>query len=951
MEHRASPRDDRPSRAGAIRSQGPRSPPASVHGIRGGAAASMVRGRGADLRGAARGRGAGRGRHRQPAAARSNRFARRVASRRRRVVPRGAGGGGRVPELARARSPARRGLPAFPGSWNGFFAELASGYRTTGTRRHARGESRARGDGGLSRGSRSAARPIAQKVLLAGGPILASIMLYRALARITGRPARPCSGAVSYGLSATVLWASRTVASRCWWRCACSRSSSSGWRSAFGPRELPDGRWRFIAGLAVTFAVGIAFMPGVALAAGRARRRAGRVRFLTRTGLGIAAAAVRRGRGAPVPVRAHHDLRRRRGLGFDDRHHGPRCDWRGSALGGGPGTWSIAAFLPIAAVLAFSLVGPEHRGVASRDCASRWSPAWRSRGARPPATCPRGRRTLRSISRSPRSGRRWSSAWGSRRSCRVSDASRSGCGRSAPPCWRSCSAPGSCCRSAARWSAGGRWAARTRLPPAWAVVSSSAKGGVPRALGGSGHGGAVRCARWRPEGVLPNGASSLAVRADRTRRHRSRRTRAARSPVPGRATWFARLSEIVSGSTTHGGALLAPLGVRFVVAQRGRPPCRRREHLRRAGRPRPGGNVGIAHLSQRRARSLPRRCCPPTRRSRRTVRSADLGDDRTTAVVPLGPARRAVPEDGRVRRPRPGSRWCRRSSNPTGGSKRPNGDVVRPREAFGWSTVVRRSRRSRSASGSPDQWMRTCGDASRSVCSGWWRCGSPGSRWRDEIRTARRHGDTRSGTGHARDRRARRGRRRRVRAPARRRPSRPRAGAACDDELRSVVLPARRRTEAVEGHAVPRESRRRAGGRAGDVDLGQEASGSRGPSPCRRRPRCPCRFRPRDGRPRRTSSTSMDGSRRRGSRRAAGERSASARSRARRRPSPTWFAPDGTTEQGEDAYLVVMNPFAVDAVFDVVLLHAEARADQELGADRSRPSARQERGVPAERVR
>jgi Family of unknown function (DUF5719) len=34
---------------------------------------------------------------------------------------------------------------------------------------------------------------------------------------------------------------------------------------------------------------------------------------------------------------------------------------------------------------------------------------------------------------------------------------------------------------------------------------------------------------------------------------------------------------------------------------------------------------------------------------------------------------------------------------------------------------------------------------------------------------------------------------------------------------------------------------------------------------------------------------------------------------------PTWLAADGTTEQGEDAYLVVMNPFAVDAVFDVVL--------------------------------
>ena len=34
----------------------------------------------------------------------------------------------------------------------------------------------------------------------------------------------------------------------------------------------------------------------------------------------------------------------------------------------------------------------------------------------------------------------------------------------------------------------------------------------------------------------------------------------------------------------------------------------------------------------------------------------------------------------------------------------------------------------------------------------------------------------------------------------------------------------------------------------------------------------------------------------------------------------TWFAPDGTTEQGQDAYLVVMNPFAVDAVFNIVLL-------------------------------
>jgi hypothetical protein len=33
-----------------------------------------------------------------------------------------------------------------------------------------------------------------------------------------------------------------------------------------------------------------------------------------------------------------------------------------------------------------------------------------------------------------------------------------------------------------------------------------------------------------------------------------------------------------------------------------------------------------------------------------------------------------------------------------------------------------------------------------------------------------------------------------------------------------------------------------------------------------------------------------------------------------------WYAPDGTTEQGQDAYLVVMNPFDAPAAFDVVLL-------------------------------
>jgi hypothetical protein len=39
-----------------------------------------------------------------------------------------------------------------------------------------------------------------------------------------------------------------------------------------------------------------------------------------------------------------------------------------------------------------------------------------------------------------------------------------------------------------------------------------------------------------------------------------------------------------------------------------------------------------------------------------------------------------------------------------------------------------------------------------------------------------------------------------------------------------------------------------------------------------------------------------------------------------RRAGRTWLLPDGTTEKGQDAYVVVMNPFASEAVFSVTLV-------------------------------
>jgi hypothetical protein len=60
------------------------------------------------------------------------------------------------------------------------------------------------------------------------------------------------------------------------------------------------------------------------------------------------------------------------------------------------------------------------------------------------------------------------------------------------------------------------------------------------------------------------------------------------------------------------------------------------------------------------------------------------------------------------------------------------------------------------------------------------------------------------------------------------------------------------------------------------------------------------------------------------------------------RTGTRWFAPDGDTTQGQDAYLVVMNPFSSRAVFDVVLYtrdqppnRSSALTDVLLAPDRS----------------
>ena len=150
------------------------------------------------------------------------------------------------------------------------------------------------------------------------------------------------------------------------------------------------------------------------------------------------------------------------------------------------------------------------------------------------------------------------------------------------------------------------------------------------------------------------------------------------------------LAEIVSGSTTHGGALLAPLGVRFVVAQEGDlPACDRgRASDAQVDLDREGAS-GL--LIYRNARTVPPagRVFPTMMTSSAIVASSELG-----AIEQLPSFRRSrwirgYRAGGRGSRQRPGTvvvstefvpEWRARSAGEAD-------DRSDPREAFGWSTA------------------------------------------------------------------------------------------------------------------------------------------------------------------------------------------------------------------------------------------------------------------------
>ena len=248
-------------------------------------------------------------------------------------------------------------LPAFPSSWNGFFSELASGYRTTGLG-GTLAASPALGAMGAVSWIAFGSTTVAQKVLLAGGPMFASIMLYRALAT-DHRPPRRGGGRggvlriVGHG-AVGVLRRSHRAAGGVVRAPRHPRTARGRVRAGGAPRrtlEVHRRSRRHVRGRDGVHA-------GRGARGRGARRRAGPVRFLTPPWVGDRGRGVRRGRRAPLPVRAHHGGRRRRRL--SGPASGPRTSGRsaGSRSAAGRG-----------------------RGWSRRSCRS--PPCWRSRSSAP----------------------------------------------------------------------------------------------------------------------------------------------------------------------------------------------------------------------------------------------------------------------------------------------------------------------------------------------------------------------------------------------------------------------------------------------------------------------------------------------------------------------------------------------------------------------------------------
>jgi GT2 family glycosyltransferase len=457
-------------------------------------------------------------------------------------------------------------LAAFPGSASDFFRELVSGVRTTvlGGAQPASPSLGALGAASwLSFGNTS----LAVKVLLGALPPAAAILAYRAFARETGRPGSAVVAAASYVLSAVALWAFSEgrldllvglVAIPIVW----DRLDG-----AFSAR-LPDRPFRHSVALGVATAVAIAFEPGmllgfglfvvVHLLGGRRRDR----------GLGLAAIGALAAAALAFPVVADAVSAPGASLGSFVGTDDPWSVLR-LAPGSGPGSWLLGAFLPVAALICFAGVEREHRGRAWRAMAVALvgtGLAWVSSAGYLPAA----------LSNAPvyvlvaAFAEAAIVAYGAPGLVTGLERQAFGARQLGSALLTVVLAVG--IGSQALQVTLGEWEVRPNgLPPAWPVIDSSAPGEFRILWIGSDLGDRFPAPGGDPIGLVEAGEASL--RFGLTDRQGISALDSGRPAFgPGYDLLRGALGELLAGGTSHAGAMLGPLGVRFLVAAQGDLP-------------------------------------------------------------------------------------------------------------------------------------------------------------------------------------------------------------------------------------------------------------------------------------------------------------------------------------------------------------------------------------------
>ncbi len=459
-------------------------------------------------------------------------------------------------------------LPAFPAHPSGFFHELLSGFRTTGLGGSQVGSPALAAMGGAS-GVLFASTAVAQKVLLAGVPLLAVVAVFRSLARQTGQRTPAVLGAAAYGLSATMFWGFSEGRLDFLVAMAVVPVVADRFDAAFAV-EGPPRMWRFAVGSGAAMAIGIAFLPGVALVA--AVLFTVHLLLSPRRGRGLSLAVGSAAMAAALVFPMLPDLVSGKGaalgahVGTNDLSLLARL-----APGSGTGSWPVAWFLPVAALISFSIVGKGLRWRAWRAMLAAVSGlllAWASAAGYLPAALANapayvvlaaastamvlgyGLVTLATGIEKQAFGYRQIAAAG------LAVVLTLGFGLQALEAMR------------------GSWAVGpNRLfeqTPAWSLVQGSP--GDFRVLWiGAPTGDPFPTPGGDPQGTIDAGAAS--VRFSITDKSGASALDVARDAQGGGYDYARKaLAEILSGSTSNAGALLSILGVRFVVAETGDLP-------------------------------------------------------------------------------------------------------------------------------------------------------------------------------------------------------------------------------------------------------------------------------------------------------------------------------------------------------------------------------------------